>query len=59
MSDISEPITLDCGCFINPEVIDGVNTLTTSPCRMDCPNLKLLTDLVAAEGKPTIYKEAP
>ena len=39
MSDTPADDLLPCGCLLRYSVVDGVKTMTVSPCRMNCPNL--------------------
>jgi hypothetical protein len=39
-------------------VVDGVNTLTISPCRQSCPNLANALDLARDKGIAPEYRRA-
>lgn len=57
---MSEPIPADvvlpCGCLIRCAVIDGVNTLTISPCRPSCRNLANALELAHDKGLEPEYR---
>lgn len=59
MSDIPADEVLPCGCFIACSVVNGVNTLTVSPCRPDCVNLRNLLGLAAEKPVPVSHRVAP
>lgn len=54
-----QPVTLPCGCFLNPVVENGVNTLKISPCQPDCVNLRNALQLAAETGTPVERRIAP
>lgn len=56
---IPEPVTLPCGCFINPVVENGVNTFKITPCRLGCTNLANALGLADEQGKPVEFRSAP
>lgn len=55
---IPDDVVLPCGCLIRCTVVDGVNTLTVSPCRMDCRNLADAIDLARDKGIAPEYRRA-
>jgi hypothetical protein len=57
VSAIPPDEVLPCGCVLRCAVVDGVNTLTVTPCRQTCRNyLNLLGMAVREEGKLVEYR---
>lgn len=56
MSDVPDDVVLPCGCLLRHAVIDGVNTMTISPCRQSCPNLANALELAANKGIAPEYR---
>lgn len=55
-NEAPDPITLPCGCFINPVVVDGERQLRISPCRSECSNLAMALGLASEQGKPVEFR---
>jgi hypothetical protein len=58
-SGIPADEVLPCGCLIRCTVVDGVNTLTISPCRTDCRNLANALELGREKGIAPEFRRAP
>jgi hypothetical protein len=45
-----EPAVLPCGCRVDCDVIDGVNTLVITACAADCEYVRYALDEAATHG---------
>jgi hypothetical protein len=50
---------LPCGCLLRYSVVDGMNTMTVSPCRLGCPNFATVLGMADEEGKDVEFRHAP
>lgn len=55
-SDCPDDDLLPCGCLLRYSVVDGVNTMTVSPCRQSCPNLAAVLGLGRDKGIDPRYR---
>lgn len=50
--EIPEPDVLPCGCVITYTIVDGVKTMTMSPCRTSCDSVRWVREEALTQGKP-------
>jgi hypothetical protein len=55
---IPSPDLLSCGCLLTYAIVDDLNVMTVSPCRLDCENLAFIREESARQGKPVSEVEA-
>jgi hypothetical protein len=58
MSDCPDDEVQPCGCLLRFAVVDGVRTMTVSPCRLGCPNLASALALADEMGKNVEFRRA-
>ena len=56
MSTSPDDDLLPCGCLLRYSVVDGVNTMTVSPCHQSCPNLAVVLGLGRGKGIAPEYR---